>query len=71
MRRIAALRARAHAIAPGFVDLVKAFFQAGLIEGWRNVRFVGTEAEWREYSARFATSSCRLQGDLAKDARGG
>lgn len=69
MQRITAIRARAHAIAPDFVDVVKAFHGAGLIDGWRNVRFVGTEEEWEAYAAtRGETTSCRLSGNLAKDA---
>jgi len=69
MQRITANRARAHAIAPGFVDLVRDFHAAGLIEGWRNVRFVGTEEEWQRYAAGRATgASCRLKGN---EMRGG
>lgn len=69
MQRITANRAHAHAIAPGFVDLVRDFHAAGLIEGWRNVRFVGTAAEWQQYAASRRTgASCRLKGD---EMRGG
>ena len=69
MQRITANRARAHAIAPGFVDLVRDFHAAGLIDGWRNVRFVGTAAEWQQYAAgRPAGASCRLKGN---EMRGG
>lgn len=64
VQRIAANRARAHELDPGFVALVREFHQAGLIEGWRNVRFVGTPDEWQQHAAgRRPAASCRLKGD--------
>ena len=62
--RARAMRARAHELDPQFVSFVKSLLDAGLIDGWRNVRFVGNEEEWQAYAAtRPQSTNLRLDWD--------